>query len=286
MASRSTPGGERLERAGAVTALGRGSRGGRATGAWDERGHGRRGARPVAPNPQRLRARRAAAWRRRRLVLLLMSPWIVGFCVFFVYPLVTTVLLSFTHYDLLSSPRWVGLANYELPVQHRQAGLARGLQHALVRRDRDAAAGVVRVRGRDRDHPRPAGVGHLPHDLLPADAGPPVAATLAFVYLFNPATGPVNEILGSSARRPAVVQAPELGEAVAGAARDVGHRRPHDHLPGGLLDVPKHLYEAAELDGADAWQRFRYITLPTISPVIMFAVVIAVIEALQYFTQA
>src|SRR5919112_11920 len=67
----------------------------------------------AALTPERRRARRRAAWRRRRLVLLLMSPWIVGFSVFFGYPLVMSVYLSFTHYDLLSPPKWVGLANYK-----------------------------------------------------------------------------------------------------------------------------------------------------------------------------
>src|SRR6266576_4094002 len=62
--------------------------------------------------PLRTRARRRADWRRRRLVLLLMSPWIVGFSVFFAYPLVMSAYLSFNHYDLLSPPRWVGSANY------------------------------------------------------------------------------------------------------------------------------------------------------------------------------
>ena len=61
---------------------------------------------------ERRRARRRAAWRRRRLVLLLMSPWLVGFSVFFGYPIVMAVYLSLNHYDLLSPPRWVGLANY------------------------------------------------------------------------------------------------------------------------------------------------------------------------------
>src|SRR6476619_3902882 len=61
----------------------------------------------------RTRARRKAAWRRRRLVLLLMTPWIIGFSVFFGYPLVMSVYLSFTHYDLLSPPKWIGLANYK-----------------------------------------------------------------------------------------------------------------------------------------------------------------------------
>src|SRR5438309_881484 len=61
---------------------------------------------------ERRRARRRGTWRRRRLVLLFMSPWLVGFTVFFGYPLVMSAYLSFQHYDLLSSPRSVGFANY------------------------------------------------------------------------------------------------------------------------------------------------------------------------------
>src|SRR6266699_6638128 len=61
---------------------------------------------------ERRRARRRAEWRHRRLVLLFMSPWLVGFSVFFGYPLVMSAYLSFNHYDLLSPPRWIGLANY------------------------------------------------------------------------------------------------------------------------------------------------------------------------------
>jgi multiple sugar transport system permease protein len=53
-----------------------------------------------------------------------------------------------------------------------------------------------------------------------------------------------------------------------------------------ILDVPKHLYESAELDGAGPFQRLRWVTLPTISPVILFSVVLGVIYGLQYFTQA
>src|SRR5256886_17609349 len=60
----------------------------------------------------RTRARRRAAWRRRRLVLLLMAPWLIGFSAFFGYPLVMSVYLSVPHYDFLSSPKWIGTANY------------------------------------------------------------------------------------------------------------------------------------------------------------------------------
>ena len=70
-------------------------------------------AAPAAPALDRRRAKRRAAWRRRGLVLAFMSPWLVGFTVFFGYPLVSTVYLSFTHYDLLQPSRWIGLANYD-----------------------------------------------------------------------------------------------------------------------------------------------------------------------------
>jgi multiple sugar transport system permease protein len=53
-----------------------------------------------------------------------------------------------------------------------------------------------------------------------------------------------------------------------------------------LVDVPKHLYESADLDGAGPVQRMRWVTLPSISPVILFSLVIGVIDSLQYFTQA
>jgi len=53
-----------------------------------------------------------------------------------------------------------------------------------------------------------------------------------------------------------------------------------------VLDVPKHLYESADLDGAGPYQRMRWVTLPLISPVLLFAVILGVIQGLQYFTQA
>ena len=52
------------------------------------------------------------AWKRRLTILSMMSPWLIGMVVFFGYPLVSTVVLSFEHYDLLSPARWIGLANY------------------------------------------------------------------------------------------------------------------------------------------------------------------------------
>jgi multiple sugar transport system permease protein len=150
---------------------------------------------PAFPAPDRRRARRRAGWRRRLTVLAFLSPWLAGFCVFFGYPLVMTGYLSFTHYDLLNPPRWIGLANYRYllgsddqiwPAVYNtlwiivigvplQVLFAFGIAVMLTRTRR--GVGIFRT------------IFYLPALI------PPVAATLGFVYLLNPTTGPVNQVL-------------------------------------------------------------------------------------------
>ena len=105
--------------------------------------------------------------------------------------------LSFTHYDLLSPPRWVGLANYRYLFGDDRADLAGDQEHALAHRGARPAAGAVRLRRRDDADAREAraSASSARSSTCPALV-PPVAATLGFVYLLNPATGPVNTILG------------------------------------------------------------------------------------------
>jgi len=241
---------------------------------------------PAAPAPERRRTRRAAAWRRRRLVLLLMSPWIVGFAVFFAYPLVTTVLLSFTHYDLLSSPHWIGLANYRYlfgtdqqlwPAVSNTLWMIVFAVPLQVIFAFSVALMVTRAK---------AGVGIFRAIFYLPTMAPAVAATLGFVYLLNPATGPVNIILSHlGINGPLWFQDPSWSKPSLTLLGLWGVGNTMIIFLASLLDVPKHLYESSELDGASAWQRLRWVTLPSISPVILFAVVIGVIEGLQYFTE-
>jgi multiple sugar transport system permease protein len=235
---------------------------------------------------ERLKAKKKAAWRRRRLVLLLMSPWLVGFTVFFGYPLVANVYFSFTHYDLLSSPRWIGLANYRFlfggdgqigtAVKNTLWMLAIAVPLQVM-----FAFGVASMLIRAR---RGLGVFRTIF-YLPALA-PPVAATLGFVYLLNPAYGPVNTLLGKlGISGPLWFQSPTWSKPSLVLLALWGIGNTLIIFMAALLDVPRHLYESAELDGAGWWGRLRYVTLPTVSPVILFAVIVAVIEGLQYFTQ-
>ena len=216
-----------------------------------------------------------------------MSPWLVGFTVFFAYPLVMSAYLSFTHYDLLSAPRWVGTANYRyLFEQDQQVWPAvkntLWLMVVFVPAQVLFAFGLATMLTRAR-----YGVGVFRTIFYLPALAPTVAATLGFVYLLNPGTGPVNvalERLGIPT--PLWFDSPQWAKPSLVMLGLWGIGTMMIIFLAALIDVPRQLYESASLDGANAWQRLRWVTLPSISPVILFAVVIGVIDSLQYFTQA
>ncbi|AZM46094.1 sugar ABC transporter permease [Streptomyces sp. WAC 06738] len=227
--------------------------------------------------------------RRRRAALRtlgFLSPWLVGFGVFFAYPLGATVYFSFMKYDGFTDPVWVGLKNWRyvlfdypffwpaltntlwlvavMVTLRTVFGLGIGLLITRIK----TGAGVFRT------------LFYLPY------LAPPVAATMSFVFLMNPGTGPVNTVLG------------RLGLGEPGWFNDAQWSKPALTVlalwcvgdlmvifMASLLDVPREQYEAAELDGAGAWSRFRYVTLPNIRPVVLFAVVTGVIATMQYYTE-
>jgi multiple sugar transport system permease protein len=242
---------------------------------------------PARPAVDRGRAKKKAAWRRRRLVLLCMSPWILGFSIFFGYPLVFSAYLSLTHYDLLAPPRWIGLANYRYLFEQDQQ-IWPAVKNTLwmigvaVPLNTIFAFGVALMLARAR-----SGVGVFRTVFYLPALAPPVAATLAFVYILNPATGPANIVLSHlGIQGPLWFQSPNWAKPSLVLLGLWGIGNLLIIFLAAVLDVPRHLYESAELDGAGPLRRLRYVTLPTISPVILFAVVIGVIQGLQYFTQA
>jgi len=215
-----------------------------------------------------------------------MSPWLLGFTVFFGYPLVANVYFSFTHYDLLSSPRWIGLANYRY-LFNGDAMIGTAVKNSLwmlviaVPLQVMFAFGVAAMLIRAR-----RGLGFFRTVFYLPALAPPVAATLGFVYLLNPAYGPVNTVLGKlGITGPLWFQSPSWSKPSLVLLALWGIGNTMIIFMAALLEVPRHLYESADLDGAGWFNRLRYVTLPTVSPVILFAVVIAVIESLQYFTQ-
>jgi multiple sugar transport system permease protein len=245
------------------------------------------GPAPSLPARDRRAARRKAAWRRRRLILVLMAPWIIGFTIFFGYPLVASVYLSFTHYDLLSSPRWIGTKNYAFML-HDDPQVWNAVKNTLwfvgiaVPLQVLFAFGVAGMVARARQ-----GAGFFRTVFYLPTLAPAVAATLGFTYILNPATGPVNTILGwFGITGPLWFESPSWSKPSLALLGLWGIGNTMIIFLAAMLDVPRHLYESAQLDGAGPLARLRWVTLPTLSPVILFAVVIGVIEGLQYFTQA
>ncbi len=215
-----------------------------------------------------------------------LLPWLIGLALFFIYPMVATVYFSFTHYDQINPPEFVGLRNWEFVFADfrpfRQAlgntlwlivlmvparvlfGLATG---ALVMRLK-RGAGTYRT------------LYYLPY------LAPPVAATIAFVFLLSP-NGPVNQLLARvGLPGPGWFNDPVMAKPALTLLAIWGIGDLMVIFLAALLDVPREQYEAASLDGARPLHQFRYVTLPTIKPIIVFAAVTGVIETMQYYTQA
>jgi multiple sugar transport system permease protein len=232
-------------------------------------------------------ALRRKAVRRRLRTLGFLSPWLVGFTVFFGYPLVATVYFSFMHYNQIEAPTFVGLRNWRYVFEQMPLfgpAMWNTLRLVVVMVALRVVFGlgigllVTKVK---------AGVGFFRTAFYLPYLAPPVAATVAFVFLLNPGTGPVNDILA------------KIGISAPNWFNDPTWAKPSLVLlslwgigdlmvifMAALLDVPKDQYEAADLDGAGALHKFRYVTWPSITPIVMFAVVTGVVQTMQYYTQA
>jgi multiple sugar transport system permease protein len=229
------------------------------------------------------------AARRRRDVrrnLAFLSPWLAGTGLFFLYPLVATAYFSFTHYDGFTAPRWTGLQNWVFvvhdypffwPSMRNTVWLVVVIVTLRVLFGLGVALLVIRLK---------QGGGIFRTLYYAPYLAPPVAGTMAFVFLLNPGTGPVNVVLG------------RLGLPQPGWFNDPAWSKPSLTLlalwgvgdlmvifMASLLDVPREQYEAAALDGAGVAGRFRFVTLPNIRPILVFAAITGVIATMQYYTE-
>lgn len=226
--------------------------------------------------------------RKIATVALFMSPWILGFLGLILYPMVSSLYFSFTKYSLLSQPTWVGLENYSymftrdpffwLAIRNTVWVIAVGVPLRIAFGILTAWLLTLPKRGSRV---------YRTLYFMPSMA-PPAAAALAFVLVFQPSYGPINQLLrglgwhnpplwfyGPGSSKWGLVL---LGLWGVGDAMII--------FLAGLLDVPRQLYEAADIEGASGRQKFAHVTLPMISPVIFFSLIIGVIYGFQLFTQA
>jgi len=219
------------------------------------------------------------------VVLGFMSPFLVGLALFVVYPVLATLYYSFTNYQAGSylPTQWVGLDNYRgLFSQSQVFWIA--VRNTLwmvvfmVPLQTLWAIFVAWVLTRIKR----GATFYRTIYFLPAMV-PIVATALAFIVMLNP-VGPLNNILG------------HVGINGPGWFSDATWSKPSLVLMAlwtvgntmilflaSMLDVPKTLYEAADIDGASARQKFWHITLPGISPVIFFSLLTGMIYTFQYF---
>ncbi len=234
------------------------------------------------------RSNRFGALRRSELfwALLFLSPWLIGFLVFTAGPMLASLLLSFTSYDVINTPSFIGLDNYVslftddllrkslwntffYAALHVPLSMAIALALALLLERVVKAAGFFRT------------VFYLPA------VTPAVATGVLWLWLLNPQVGLINQGLAL------------LGIDGPGWTTDPNWVKPGIVLMSlwglgntvviyfaALRNVPTELYEAARIDGADSWQQFRHVTLPMISGVLFFTLVVGTIAALQLFTEA
>ncbi|TCP55054.1 carbohydrate ABC transporter membrane protein 1 (CUT1 family) [Tamaricihabitans halophyticus] len=243
----------------------------------------RAGAPLTSDTPKR---RRSLSRHHRGWLLLFLAPWAIGLTVFFLYPLAATLWYSFTDFDGLATPGFVGLRNYVYlfakdPVVATAAYNTVWLVAVLTVCRVAFALAVASVLARLK-----RGVGLVRTLCYLPSLVPPVAATITFVFIMAP-EGPVSTVLGwLGIEGPLWFSDPALAKPALVLLTLWGSGEIMIIILAALLDVPKELHEAAQLDGAGPWSRFRNITLPSIAPVLLFAVVNTIVFALQYFTQA
>lgn len=218
---------------------------------------------------------------------LFIAPWLVGFFVFTFGPFLRSFYLSFTRYNIIQPPKFIGAANYRMMlfqddlfwkslwVTIRYAlfavpiVLVVGVALALLLNSNVKGISIFRT------------IFYLPSII------PTVATTSIFMWILNPQVGMVNQLLDLfGVKGPAWLADPKWTpwSLVFMAAWGAGGSMVI--YLAGLKDIPAYLYEAAMIDGASPWQRLRAVTLPMLSPVIFFNLVMGIIGTFQYFTQA
>jgi multiple sugar transport system permease protein len=222
---------------------------------------------------------------------MFLLPWIIGFVLFIAGPMVASAYLSFTTYDIVRSPRFVGLENFERIFTSDRLfwpSIRRTFQYAFVVVPL-ALTGALMVATLLNRGLKGTSVFRTLF-FLPS-LTPIVASAVLWGWLFNPDVGPINHFLRSitdGAFAPGWFRSPHwamhgliimaLWGAIGGPTMLI--------FLAGLQGIPEELYEAASIDGGGVWSKFRHITIPMLTPTIFFNMVLGIIGALQVFTSA
>ncbi len=232
-------------------------------------------------------ARSPVERRNLRNGLLFIAPWLIGLIVFTLYPICASFYWSFCRFDGFSPPVWAGVDNYRVmlledPLFWR--ALVNTFYMVLIAMPITLAFSLflailldLKVRGQSIYRT----ILYLP------SIAPVIAVSVLWMWLLNPEYGLINHALrlfgidmvgwlvDPKLAKPALIL---MGLWQAGGGMLI--------FLAGLQEVPPQLYEAAEVDGAGIFTKFRHVTLPMISPILLFNLIMGIIGYFQYFTQA
>lgn len=247
---------------------------------------------PIDTTSPAIAKARHRPWRRSLLLqeridgYVMIMPWLLGFIIFTVGPMVASAGLAFTNYDILTPPKITGLANVNRMLQdelfykslrntafYTFIGVPLHVFVALV------AALLLNTRA--------PGIRFYRTGFYMPSMTPQVANALLWLWIYNPDFGLANIALhafGLPGQRWLWDKDLAIPSLILMSLWALGSQM--ITFLAGLQNIPQHLYEAASIDGAAALQRFRYVTLPLLSPIVFFNLIIAVIGSFQVFTTA
>lgn len=228
--------------------------------------------------------------RRRNEALagyLFIAPWLIGFVVFFLGPILASAFLSFTEWNIVGDPEWVGLDNY-VQIFERDTRFAKSVEvtltYAIIYLPIETVLGIGLAILMNQ---KLKGIGVFRTLFYMPSVVPQVAAALVWVWMLNARYGVVNTLLDTvNISGPNWLGNPFyiLPSLILIALWGVGGSAVI--YLAGLQNIPATLYEAATVDGASAWQKFWRVTLPLLTPTIFFQLVLGLIGVFQTFTPA
>ncbi len=242
---------------------------------------------PAVRGPQGLQRRSGAERRQARVAFWFLLPWAIGFLAFVIWPILDSLYLSFTNYNILSRPHWIGFGNYTYMLFGSGSlfwnsvlvtlyyvmvsvplGTVIALALAVLLNQKVVGEGLFRT------------LFYIPSVI----SG--VAVAVLWFWVFQPQFGLLNSLLYSVFH---VANGPQWLQGTGTAMPSLilmslwSLGTPMLVYLAGLQGIQYEMYEAAKVDGARSWRMFRHITLPMLTPQILFNVILGLIAAFQLF---
>jgi multiple sugar transport system permease protein len=246
------------------------------------------GAAETTPKRRRGKPRRGRmAKKEERAAFLFASPWLLGTILFVVGPILASVALSLTNWNLISSPRFIGTENYGDMIhdQNFWQSIRVTLTYTVLAVPLYQVAGLALALLLNQRVP---GMYLFRTILFLPSVLSGVAVAALWVSLLNPDYGVVNQGLRAVGvdDPPRWLSSPDWAVPAIVLMGLWGVGGSAIIYLAGLQNIPPALYNAARIDGAGAWQTFRTITLPLLTPTLLFTLLLGLIEAFQVFDTA